>query len=170
MRRTSLTRCATPLGEMLLAGEGSALVGAWFVGQRYYPAHLEPDTAGENTPPLCAARAWLKAYFAGTQGQELPPQPPLAPVGTPFQQAVWQLLRRIPYGDTTTYGSLAQQLRQNGIRASAQAVGGAVGRNPLSLFIPCHRVLATSGALAGYAGGLSRKAALLALETPGLFT
>lgn len=160
-----LARCATPLGEMLLASEGETLVGAWFAGQRFYSAGVDAARAvWQSTPPLHAATAWLEAYFAGGAPAAMPPLPPLAPVGTPFRQAVWQLLRGIPYGHTTTYGALAELLKQQGVRAAAQAVGAAVGRNPISLFIPCHRVLAAGGALAGYAGGLARKAYLLALE------
>ena len=165
MRRLCLARCTTPLGEMLLASEGEALVGAWFEGQRHYAAGVECALAEQReTPPVRLAREWLAAYFDSPGLPPACPLPPLAPIGTPFQQAVWRLLRGIPYGGATTYGALTEQLRQSGIRASAQAVGNAVGRNRISLFIPCHRVLAASGALTGYAGGLSRKAALLDME------
>lgn len=166
MSRLSLARCATPLGEMLLASEGAALTGAWFEGQRYYAAGVcAAQAVWHHSAPLRAACAWLESYFGGAAAEALPPMPPLAPAGTPFQQAVWQLLQGIPYGSFTTYGKLAEQLIQSGIRASAQAVGGAVGRNRISLFIPCHRVLAATGALTGYAAGLQRKSHLLQLES-----
>ena len=163
MSRYCLARYAGPLGELLLASEGAALVGAWFEGQRHYASGCNlQQAAWADVPPLSAARSWLDAYFAGQQ----PEQPlPLAPKGTPFRQAVWQQLQRIPYGATTTYGEIAAALRARGMRASAQAVGGAVGRNPLSLFIPCHRVLGAGGALTGYAAGVEKKQWLLRHES-----
>lgn len=165
MSRYCLARHASPLGDMLLASEGAALVGVWFVGQRYFSAGVEAAQACmQVTPPLSAAIAWLRAYFAGQRpgAEQLPP---LAPVGTPFQQAVWQLLQRIPYGTTTTYGTLAARLRARGHRACAQAVGAAVGRNPISLLIPCHRVLGAAGSLTGYAAGIEKKQWLLHHES-----
>ena len=165
MSRFCLARYASPLGEMLLASKGEALVGAWFVGQRYFGAGVDEAQACEaDSAALRAACAWLDAYFDGQQ-PEL--HLPLAPKGSPFQQAVWQQLQRIPYGATTTYGELAAELRAQGLRACAQAVGGAVGRNPLSLFIPCHRVLGSRASLTGYAAGVEKKLHLLRLECRG---
>lgn len=147
---------ATPLGAMLLAAEGAALIGAWFVGQRHFAPGLPASPPIGEAPILAAAKAWVEAYFAGRRPVCALP---LAPRGTPFQQRVWAALRAIPYGATRTYGDLARALA-----SSPRAVGGAVGRNPLTLFIPCHRVVGAHGALTGYAGGLDRKAALLRLE------
>ena len=152
--------CETPLGDLLLAADDLGLTGAWFRGQKYFPD--QTGAVGDH-PLLQAARDWLDRYWAG---QDPGPTPPLHPAGTAFQLEVWQLLREIPYGETTTYGALAKALtaRQGRGTMSAQAVGGAVGRNRLSIFIPCHRVLGADGSLTGYAGGIERKAALLELE------
>ncbi len=165
-----LADCPTPLGVMLLAATGEALVGAWFEGQAHFGGGWDLSRAERrDSPLLCRARAWIGAYFAGERPGENA-MPPLDPRGTPFQLAVWNLLRTIPYGSTTTYGSLSSALRRSGIRACPQAVGGAVGRNPLCLFIPCHRVLGADGSLTGYAAGKARKKQLLgkyeALRTP----
>lgn len=153
----------SPLGEILLAAEGGALCGLWFAGQKYegagLPADVERISAAEDEILSRAAR-WLTAYFAG----EAPALDfPLAPRGTVFQKRVWQALTEIPYGSTSSYGLLAETL---GCK-SARAVGAAVGRNPISILIPCHRVLGADGGLTGYAGGLARKQALLALEGAG---
>lgn len=155
----------SPLGPILLAAQGGALTGLWFRGQKYEQAGLERPFAGEEMPEadravLDRAEAWLERYFAG----ERPVIDfPLAPEGTEFQKRVWALLREIPYGETVSYGQLAARLGC----PSARAVGAAVGRNPISLLIPCHRVLGADGSLTGYAGGLERKRRLLALEQGG---
>ena len=161
------TRCYdSPLGEILLAADEQGLTGLWFVGQKYFPAAL-PATAGEPgaraLSVFAPARQWLDVYFTGREPQIAVP---LHLRGTAFQLAVWELLRAMPYGTTRTYGALARELaaRQGRARLSAQAVGGAVGRNPLSLFVPCHRVVGADGSLTGYAGGLEKKRALLQLE------
>lgn len=153
----------SPLGAMLLAQEGECIAGLWFLGQKHFPDERTMEKG--ETPLLQEARKWLDRYFAGEQPS--PEELPLAPDGTAFRQEVWKLLLTIPYGGTTTYGALAQQMaQQRGTsRMSAQAVGGAVGHNPISIIIPCHRVVGTDGSLTGYAGGLERKAALLNLET-----
>lgn len=152
----------SPLGAMLLAQEGERIVGLWFLGQKNFPDEMTMEKG--DTPLLQKTRKWLDRYFAGEQPstEELP----LEPNGTAFRQEVWKLLIKIPYGETTTYGALAQQMaQQRGInRMSAQAVGSAVGHNPISIIIPCHRVVGSDGSLTGYAGGLERKAYLLALE------
>lgn len=149
---------------MLLASDGAAITGLWFVGQKYFACPPAPRREGPD-PLLAQGTAWLDAYFAG----KTPPLlPPLNPRGTPFQREVWGLLLEIPYGQTRSYGAIAAELaRRRGLpHMSAQAVGGAVGRNPISVLIPCHRAVGKDGSLTGYAGGLARKAALLALEKP----
>lgn len=159
----------SPLGGLVLAADVEGLAGAWFAGQRHYGEfgsvrHALDDAADAtpDAPALREARVWLDAYFAGEHPGELPP---LHLMGTSFQQRVWQLLLEIPYGQTTTYGALARELEHRfGSRASARAVGGAVGRNPVSIIVPCHRVLGANGAITGYAGGVDRKRALLKLE------
>lgn len=147
----------TPLGPVLLASDGQALTGLWFLGQRHEGSGLSPETEERDLPVFDETRRWLALYFAG---REPDIAPPLAPRGTDFQKRVWALLRQIPRGQTCSYGELARRLGC----ASARAVGQAVGRNPISLLIPCHRVLGAGGRLTGYAGGLWRKEALLRLE------
>ena len=157
-----VTTLPSPVGTLTLASDGEALTGLWLEGQKYFGAGL-PDTAvrAAELPVFQAAEAWLAAYFSRSP---LPALPPLAPRGTPFRQGVWQLLREIPYGTVTTYGALAQKLRDRGVSAAAQAVGGAVGHNPISILIPCHRCVGSGGSLTGYAGGVARKRFLLELE------
>lgn len=160
-----ISSAATPVGRILLAQAGEGLVGAWLEGQRYYMAGFDPNEAkNSETPLLTQAKQWLDDYFAGKRPS--PSALPLAPRGTPFRQAVWQLLCQIPYGQTVTYGQLARQMAavRGGACPSARAVGSAVGHNPLSVIIPCHRVVGTDGCLTGYAGGLDTKARLLLHE------
>lgn len=148
----------TSLGRMLLADQSGALAGVWLVGQRHFPAE-GAAWASSRTPLLAQAGQQLKAYFAGElTGFDLP----LAPVGTPFQQAVWRQLCEIPFGQTNSYGQIARAL---GKPSASRAVGLAVGRNPWSVVVPCHRVVGSGGQLTGYAGGLDRKRHLLALES-----
>ena len=153
----------SPLGRMLLAADGDGLTGAWFYGQRYFARGLEGAEknaergASFDSPVLLAARHWLDAYFAG--GRPDVADVPLTPRGTAFQRRVWDALLAIPYGETRTYGELAAELG-----SSPRAVGTAVGKNPISVIVPCHRVLGADGSLTGYAGGLARKQALLKLE------
>jgi methylated-DNA-[protein]-cysteine S-methyltransferase len=151
----------TPLGKMQAAARNDALTGLWFVGQKYFPKDTEFWLKGQDHPPFVSLKKWLEAYFSGKKPKITIP---LAPHGTEFQQAVWKLLLEIPYGKTTTYGAIAERLSSTGKKAAAQAVGGAVGHNPISLIIPCHRVLGADGSLTGYAGGLDKKRALLELE------
>lgn len=158
----SIARCPSPLGPLTLAGEKEALTGLWFDGQKYFAATLPRPFSEKELPVFAAARRWLDLYFSGKDPSFLPP---LAPEGSPFRHAVWDLLLRIPRGGTVTYGELAKVLsRQLGRKVSAQAVGGAVGHNPLSLMIPCHRVVGADGNLTGYAGGTDKKLYLLRLE------
>ena len=146
----------TPLGPLLLVGDEVFLAGVWFVGQRHIPAWVN-DMDTDDTPALRAVRAWLGAYFRGERPD--PSVIPLALDGTPFQRRVWEALCAIPYGATRTYGELAKHLG-----TSPRAIGCAVGRNPISIIVPCHRVLGANDTFTGYAGGLDRKIALLTLE------
>ncbi|MCL2069385.1 MAG: methylated-DNA--[protein]-cysteine S-methyltransferase [Treponema sp.] len=151
----------TPLGKIQAAACDNGLRGLWFIGQKYFPQGTETWIKEQEQPVFAALLAWLDEYFSGKEPKV---KIPLSPVGTDFQQAVWKQLLSIPYGKTTTYGAIAARLFP-GKKAAAQAVGGAVGHNPISLLIPCHRVLGADGSLTGYAGGLERKQALLDMET-----
>lgn len=152
-----LTHYASPLGPILLAADETGLTGLWFEGQKYFPSFLDVDYQEKETPVLTETARWLDVYFSGKDPDILPP---LHPQGSPFRQAVWNILLTIPRGQTMTYGEIARRL---GVH-SAQAVGGAVGHNPISILIPCHRVVGSDGSLTGYAGGVERKARLLQLE------
>ncbi|MBD5388812.1 methylated-DNA--[protein]-cysteine S-methyltransferase [bacterium] len=157
------TRYASPLGDILLAARANALVGLWFDGQRYFAAGLSPAPVRRDDLPLFDdVRAFLDAYFLGKNPS--PHRIPTDPTGTPFQKRVWAALRDIPHGQTTTYGAIAAR-----IGAHPRAVGAAVGRNPISIIIPCHRVVGVRGAITGYAGGVNRKEKLLALEQDGFW-
>ena len=153
----------SPLGSYVMAAEYGALVGLWLIGQKYFPKELPPVGSGEGEI-FTRTRRWLEAYFAGEKPE--PGELELRPRGSAFAREVWELLLEIPYGQTATYGQLAKELAQRrGLeRMSAQAVGGAVGHNPISIIIPCHRVLGAGGQLTGYAGGLEIKRRLLELE------
>ena len=170
----------SPLGEMTMASDGRALTALFFQGQKYAEIDIsdEENTADDTAEHSEAgerageggARAvfdrtleWLDIYFAGRDPSFAPP---LSIKGTPFQEAVWEILRKIPYGTVITYGEIARQIAgKRGVRRmSAQAVGGAVGRNPVAIIVPCHRVIGSDGSLTGYAGGLDRKEKLLKLE------
>lgn len=160
----------TPLGVMTASAEEGAIRGLWFTGQQYYP-QTGGWTDRPDYPPFAALRGWLDAYFAGKRplpvqsGGELR----LEPQGTAFQKEVWEILLTVPYGALSTYGGIAKQLAAVRGRpvTSARAVGGAVGRNPISILIPCHRIVGAAGDLTGYAGGLDKKKALLTLEGHG---
>ncbi len=154
---------SSPLGGITLASDGDALVGLWFDGQKRFGAGLSADPVERPLPVFDDAARWLDAWFAGRDPGF---SPRLTLRGTPFQRAVWAALSAIPYGRTATYGDISRAVAPAGFpRASARAVGGAVGRNPVSLIIPCHRVVGANGRLTGYAGGLERKRALLELES-----
>ncbi|SEL08386.1 methylated-DNA-[protein]-cysteine S-methyltransferase [Roseateles sp. YR242] len=150
------TEMDSPLGRILIARNAHGLSGLWFEGQKYHPGVLAVPR-DDHDPLLARTVQALHAYFDG-QALQLPA---LAPQGTPFQQAVWQWLLDIPAGATWTYGQLAARV---GRPEAVRAVAAAVGRNPLSILVPCHRVIGANGQLTGYAGGLDRKRALLALE------
>ena len=163
-------RCETPLGACLLLGDAHALRGLWFEGAAHYARTLPPDAREGSTPALRDAAQWLGDYFAGRHPS--PRALTLAPEVSAFQSEVLALLLEIPEGRTATYGALAAALaRRRGLaRMSAQAVGGAVARNPIAIVIPCHRVLGADGSLTGYAGGLARKRWLLTHEGAALQT
>ena len=150
------------IGRILLAAEETGLIGRWLEGQKYFANCLHELTTEQKTPPISEAIRWLETYFSGREPDFLPP---LHPIGSPFRQAVWKRLLQIPYGQTVSYGAIADGLAaSSGRRVSAQAVGGAVGHNEISVIIPCHRVVGTNGSLTGYAGGLEKKVRLLTLE------
>lgn len=153
---------ASPLGALTLAEESGCIIGLWIQGQKYFPELSHAQR--EPSPVLMQAEQWLKRYFDGQRPQirELP----LEFRGSPFRRQVWQLLCRIPYGETASYAALAGEIaKSRGIpKMSAQAIGNAVGHNPISIIIPCHRVLGTGGQLTGYAGGLDKKQWLLDWE------
>ena len=153
----------SPLGGVTLAADGAALTGLWFDGQRHFAEILAPVREERPLPVFDEAKRWLDVYFRGKAPGFTPP---LNLKGSPFRMAVWEILLTIPFGKTMTYGEIAHILAaQNGLRRmSAQAVGGAVGHNPVSLIIPCHRVIGVNGNLTGYGGGLERKVRLLELE------
>lgn len=149
----------TPLGAMLLADRGDGLAGLWFLDQRHFPRQA-PNWPRERTRMISEAEDQLNDYLAG-QRQKF--DLTLAPIGTAFQQAVWRRLQTIPFGQRQSYGAIAASL---GKPQASRAVGAAVGRNPWSLIVPCHRVVGSQGQMTGYAGGLARKQQLLALEQP----
>lgn len=163
----------SPIGKLTLSGDGTSITGLWIEGQKYFGRTLEKENrenggcgrAADDVPceVFCKAGKWLDAYFRGEQKKI---SFPLAPKGSDFQQSVWDILKEIPLGETITYGEIAKILagRQGRPSVSAQAVGGAVARNPISILIPCHRVVGANGSLTGYAGGIGRKIKLLNLE------
>ena len=154
---------ASPLGKMFAFAEKGAITDLGFVGQKYSPNDIPPQANLSDEPVFRALENWLADYFAGKNRK---PDFRLTPQGTPFQEEVWKLLLKIPYGKTTTYGDLAKKIaeQRNLARMSAQAIGGAVGHNPISILVPCHRVLGADGSLTGYAGGIDKKIFLLQLE------
>ena len=153
----------SPLGGILLAADEEGMTGLWFDGQKYFAHGLPAEHTERNTPVLSEAGRWLDIYFDGKEPDFMPP---LHPIGSDFRRAVWELLLQIPHGQTATYGEIARQLAgTKGLSGmSAQAVGGAVEHNEISIIIPCHRVVGTNGSLTGYAGGIDKKVKLLELE------
>ncbi len=155
---TSYTQFDSPLGRMLVTASPAAITGVYFDRQKHFPDIARDWVRDGSSPLLTQARRELSEYFSGTRTAfDLP----VEPGGTPFQRRVWQALRTIPFGETRTYRALAERL---GAPEASRAVGAAVGRNPLSVVVPCHRVIGANGSLTGYAGGLDRKRALLKLE------
>jgi methylated-DNA-[protein]-cysteine S-methyltransferase len=151
----------TPLGEMLAISHDDALTGLWFLGQKYFPNEWQSLPQRDEAGLFTGLRRELAEYF---QGRRATFSIPLAPVGSPYRRKVWALLQAIPLGSTTTYGMLARMMTDSEPPTSARAVGGAVGHNPISILIPCHRVVGAGGKLTGYAGGVERKKSLLDLE------
>lgn len=152
-------RFESPLGPMILVSDGKSLTGLYLEGQKHFPKNADAWVWGENLPLFEKARVQLAEYFAGERRSfDLP----LEPVGTPFQQRVWKELGAIPHGSTLAYSEIAHRM---GRPTAARAVGAAVGRNPLTILVPCHRVLGQNGSLTGFAGGLERKERLLELES-----
>ncbi|MDE6482691.1 MAG: methylated-DNA--[protein]-cysteine S-methyltransferase [Rikenellaceae bacterium] len=153
----------SPIGRLTMASDGEALTGLWFDGQRYFADTLSGRSVIKRLPLFGQTAEWLDCYF---NGKEPDFTPALRPAGSPFRLAVWDMLRTIPYGETVTYKDIAVKIaRLRGVATmSAQAVGGAVGHNPVSIIIPCHRVVGCGGSLTGYAGGIDRKVSLLKME------
>ena len=153
----------SPIGDILLAADTAGLTGLWFQGQTYFARCLDREHEEKEIPLFGQAKHWLDIYFSGREPDFTVP---LHFTGTDFQKEVWEILRTVPYGQTTTYGEIAKQLaaRKGLSRMSAQAVGGAVGHNPISIIVPCHRVVGANGSLTGYAGGIDKKIKLLQLE------
>jgi len=153
----------SPLGRIALTSDGKSLSGLWFDDQKYPDSAPGKTPVRELLPVFEQTEEWLNIYFSGKAPDFVPP---LSVNATPFRKAVWEILLSIPFGQTRTYGEIANEIaKQMGRRhMSAQAVGGAVGHNPISLIIPCHRVIGTDGSLTGYAGGIEKKMRLLAME------
>ena len=151
------------LGKLLLAADKTGLTGLWFEGEKFYADSLDPEHEERDIPVFDDVRRWLDIYFSGREPDFTPP---IHMIGSDFRRSVWKLLQDIPYGETITYGALAKQIaRERGLKQmSAQAVGGAVGHNEISIIVPCHRVVGSDGSLTGYAGGIQRKIGLLTLE------
>ncbi len=158
-----ISKYKSPLGKIVLAADEVGLTGLWFEGQKYFALYLDKDHEEKELPIFKDTKLWLDIYFSGHEPNF---QIPLHFIGTPFQNEIWEILYSIPYGETMTYGEIAKILakRRNIKQMSAQAVGGAVGRNEISIIVPCHRVVGANGSLTGYAGGLDKKIALLKLE------
>ena len=157
------THYHSPLGDILLAADDTGLTGLWFEGQKYYALYLDAEHKEKEIPLFKDVKRWLDIYFSGNEPDF---KLPLHFTGTDFQNEVWEILYSIPYGKTMTYGEIAKQLaKKRGIKQmSAQAVGGAVGHNEISIIVPCHRVVGSNGSLTGYAGGIDKKIKLLELE------
>ena len=158
----------SPLGGILLAADEIGLTGLWFDGEKYFADNLPIEHTELETPILAEAKQWLDLYFTGNEPNFMPP---LHPIGSDFRKTVWEILSQVPYGQTTTYGEVSRQLaeKQGLARMSAQAVGGAVGHNEISIIIPCHRVVGTNGSLTGYAGGIDKKLELERADTSSFF-
>ncbi len=153
----------SPLGGITISSNGSEITGLWFDGQKYFGDTLSKDYEEKDLPIFEEATKWLTIYFSGKAPDFTPP---LKMDTTPFRKAVWEIMLTIPFGETMTYGQIADRIakRRGLTKMSAQAVGGAVGHNSISLIIPCHRVVGTNGSLTGYAGGIEKKLQLLTME------
>ncbi len=153
----------SPIGKIVLAADEIGLTGLWFEGQKHFALYLQKEHEEKNLPIFEDTKRWLDIYFSGKEPDF---KIPLHFIGSDFQNEVWEILYSIPYGCTMTYGEIANQIaKKRGIKKmSAQAIGGAVGKNEISIIVPCHRVVGTNGSLTGYAGGIEKKIALLNLE------
>lgn len=153
----------SPLGEIVIASDDTAITGLWLVGQRHFDIEVEGYITDKDLPIFDEVSRWLDIYFTGNNPGEIPA---VRMNGTPFQLEVWQILQAVPYGKLITYREIAELIaKKRGItKMSARAVGNAVGRNPVSILVPCHRVVGSSGKMTGYAGGIERKVKLLKLE------
>lgn len=153
----------SPLGKVTMASDGESLTGLWLEGQKYFAASLSGKEYQKNLPVFECTKEWLNVYFKGKEPDFMPS---LAPEGTSFRREIWNILQEIPYGRTMTYGEIGRlYAKRHGVQSmSGQAVGQAVGHNPISILIPCHRVLGSNGSLTGYAGGVEKKRALLKIE------
>lgn len=153
----------SPLGRITMASDGIALIGLWFYGQKYFGATMAKNNTEKTLSIFEETKQWLDIYFQGKNPGVIPP---ISLNSTDFRMEVWEILLSIPYGKTMTYGQIADLIadRQGVNKISAQAVGGAVGHNPISIIVPCHRVVGANGNLTGYAGGIDKKSALLSLE------
>lgn len=161
-----IDRYHSPIGTITIASDGQSVVGLWIDGQKYYADTLAQEYEESPVPVIEQAKRWLDIYFTGKEPDFMPR---LSMNASPFRMKVWEILKAIPFGTTITYGDIAKQIaKDTGKRASAQAVGGAVGHNPISIIVPCHRVVGTNGSLTGYAGGIEKKIKLL--ETEGIDT
>lgn len=160
------TRYASPLGALLLAADEAGLVGVWFEGQKHFGETLIGNIVPGKSHAICQAETWLDSYFSGKKPNFTPE---IHMIGSEFRKQVWRCLLQIPYGQTMSYGDIARRIaaEKSMPQISARAVGGAVGHNPISIIIPCHRVIDAKGKLTGYAGGIARKSKLLALEHCG---
>lgn len=158
-----ITHYNSPLGDILLAADEKGLTGLWFDKEKYYANNLSPEHKEGTLLALEETKRWLNIYFAGQKPNFMPP---IHMIGSDFQISVWNILLQIPYGEVTTYGAIAKTIaaKRGSNHLSAQAVGGAVGHNAISILIPCHRVVGSNGSLTGYAGGIDKKIALLQLE------
>ena len=155
----------SPVGKILLASKDNKLIGLWIEGQKHYLGKLNDEIREKNDDRiLVKTKIWLDKYFRGEKPEIIDIE--LAPIGNEFRQNVWKILCEIPYGETITYGSIAKRIakQMNKEAMSAQAIGGAVGHNPISIIIPCHRVVGANGNLTGYAGGIDKKIKLLEIE------
>lgn len=159
------TTYPSPVGCLTLASDGDHLSGLWIEGQKYFGGSVPENMPGKDDLPVFhAAKDWLDRYFKGEKPEIN--RLPLHPVGSGFRRGVWDILCEIPYGEVVTYGDIAKKMaaRLGKKSMSSQAVGGAVGHNPISIIIPCHRVVGANGSLTGYAGGIDKKIRLLELE------
>lgn len=158
-----ISKYNSPIGGITLASNGKELTGLWFDGQKYFANNLPKEREEKELPIFVQTKKWLDIYFSG-KAPDFTPSLSMDGI-SPFRKRVWEIMLAIPFGETMTYGEIAKQIeKESGKRVSAQAVGGAVGHNSVSLVIPCHRVVGTNGSLTGYAGGIDKKVWLLKME------